>query len=157
MWNKFPHKPRTVDGIKFQSTTESHFYEYLTRELGFKAGVDFRMQVEYLLIEPFKFKGKQIRGTSYISDFTLKDGTIIDVKGKIVTDIFRIKNKLMKWHFNKEIIMVSESPKYYKNLTGEKWLLLENKNKIVRLHKANDDKWKTIKFKRTLKKILGGE
>ncbi len=152
MQNKFGAVKKIVDGIKFDSTTESQFYEYL-KELGLKLFEDFEMQVEYELIKRFKFNEKSIRPTKYYSDFTLTDGTVIDVKGHIITPVFKLKNKLMKLVYNKEILTVVKAPKYYTKATNSKWVLMENLTKI-RSCKNNKGDFNKIVFKRTLKEYL---
>jgi hypothetical protein len=144
-----------VDGIKFDSTIESEFYEYLVYELGLKNNKDFILQMKYLLIKPFEFNGKTVKGTLYFSDFTLKNNVIIDIKGRIVTPLFRLKNKMMKRKYDKEILMVTKAPKYYEKETGDKWVLLENMNKIKKCHKEKKDLTR-LKLKRRLKDFMKG-
>ena len=101
-YNKYNNKKTIVDGIKFDSEMESHYYIYLKhlREIG--EVVDFILQPTYLLQEGFNLNGKRIRAITYKADFKViyKDGheEVIDVKGKL-TEEFKIKRKMLLYRY----------------------------------------------------------
>lgn len=92
-YNVSPPEERTLDGILFDSKFEMRAYKFLK-----DAGYKFDMQVEYVLIESFRFKGKTYRKTAYVADFVFshhdKEDLIVDTKGK-ETEMFRLKKKMM--------------------------------------------------------------
>jgi hypothetical protein len=97
---KYNNKITELDGIKFHSRKESARYSQL--KLYEKGGLisDLRLQVTYQLIEPMRINGKHHRAICYIADFVYYDTVhkcevVEDVKG-MITDIFRIKLRLMK-------------------------------------------------------------
>jgi hypothetical protein len=98
--NKFNAKKTEIDGIVFHSRKEAARYSQL--KLYEKGGLisDLRLQVTYQLIEPMRINGKHHRAICYIADFVYYDTVhkcevVEDVKG-MITDIFRIKLRLMK-------------------------------------------------------------
>ena len=97
---KYNNKITELDGIKFHSRKESLRYGQL--KLYEKGGLisNLRLQVTYQLIEPMRINGKHHRAICYIADFVYYDTVnkcevVEDVKG-MITDIFRIKLRLMK-------------------------------------------------------------
>jgi hypothetical protein len=79
-------------GIEFKSKLERYCYEQLTKN-------DIKAEYEkekITLIEPFKYKGKSIRATTYNPDF-IGDNFIIECKGYF-TEVARLKWKLfLRW------------------------------------------------------------
>jgi hypothetical protein len=97
---KYNNKITELDGIKFHSRKESVRYSQL--KLYEKGGLikDLRLQVSYELIPKMVINGKTERAIKYVADFvyidTVNDKEIVeDVKG-MITDIFKIKYRLMK-------------------------------------------------------------
>ena len=101
-YNKYKNKKTMVDGIKFDSEMESHYYIYLKQLKEIGEGVDFVLQPTYLLQEGFDLNGKRIRPITYKADFKViyKDGheEVIDVKGKL-TEEFKIKRKMLLYRY----------------------------------------------------------
>ena len=101
-YNKYKNKKTMVDGIKFDSEMESHYYIYLKQLKEIGEVVDFVLQPTYLLQEGFNLNGKRIRPITYKADFKViyKDGheEVIDVKGKI-TEEFKIKRKMLLYRY----------------------------------------------------------
>ncbi len=101
-YNKYKNKKTMVDGIKFDSEMESHYYIYLKQLKEIGEVVDFVLQPTYLLQEGFDLKGKRIRPITYKADFKViyKDGheEVIDVKGKL-TEEFKIKRKMLLYRY----------------------------------------------------------
>ena len=101
-YNKYNNKKTIVDGIKFDSEMESHYYLYLKQLKEMGEVVDFILQPTYLLQEGFNFNGKRIRAITYKADFKViyKDGheEVIDVKGKL-TEEFKIKRKMLLYRY----------------------------------------------------------
>ena len=101
-YNKYNNKKTIVDGIKFDSEMESHYYIYLKQLKEIGEIVDFVLQPTYLLQEGFNLNGKRIRPITYKADFKViyKDGheEVIDVKGKI-TEEFKIKRKMLLYRY----------------------------------------------------------
>ena len=101
-YNKYKNKKTMVDGIKFDSEMESHYYIYLKQLKEIGEVVDFVLQPTYLLQEGFDLNGKRIRPITYKADFKViyKDGyeEVIDVKGKL-TEEFKIKRKMLLYRY----------------------------------------------------------
>ena len=101
-YNKYKNKKTIVDGIKFDSEMESHYYIYLKQLKEIGEVVDFVLQPAYLLQEGFDLNGKRIRPITYKADFKViyKDGheEVIDVKGKL-TEEFKIKRKMLLYRY----------------------------------------------------------
>ena len=101
-YNKYKNKKTIVDGIKFDSEMESHYYIYLKQLKEIGEVVDFVLQPTYLLQEGFNLNGKRIRPITYKADFKViyKDGheEVIDVKGKL-TEEFKIKRKMLLYRY----------------------------------------------------------
>ena len=101
-YNKYKNKKTMVDGIKFDSEMESHYYIYLKQLKEIGEVVDFVLQPSYLLQEGFNLNGKRIRPITYKADFKViyKDGheEVIDVKGKL-TEEFKIKRKMLLYRY----------------------------------------------------------
>lgn len=105
--NKYNNKITELDGIKFHSRKESVRYSQL--KLYEKGGLikDLRLQVSYELIPKMVINGKTERAIKYVADFvyidTLHETEVVeDVKG-MITDIFKIKYRLMKQIYNIDI------------------------------------------------------
>ena len=101
-YNKYKNKKTTIDGFKFDSEMESHYYLYLKQLKEMGEVVDFILQPTYLLQEGFNLNGKRIRPITYKADFKViyKDGReeVIDVKGKL-TEEFKIKRKMLLYRY----------------------------------------------------------
>ena len=101
-YNKYKNKKTMVDGFKFDSEMESHYYLYLKQLKEMGEVVDFVLQPTYLLQEGFNLNGKRIRAITYKADFKViyKDGheEVIDVKGKL-TEEFKIKRKMLLYKY----------------------------------------------------------
>ena len=104
---KYNNKITELDGIKFHSRKESMRYGQL--KLYEKGGLisDLRLQVSYELIPKLVINGKTERAIKYIADFVYFDTVhkvevVEDVKG-MITDIFKIKYRLMKLIHNIDI------------------------------------------------------
>ena len=101
-YNKYNNKKTIVDGIKFDSEMESHYYIYLKQLKEIGEVVDFVLQPTYLLQEGFDLNGKRIRAITYKADFKViyKDGyeEVIDVKRKL-TEEFKIKRKMLLYRY----------------------------------------------------------
>lgn len=101
-YNKYKNKKTTIDGFKFDSEMESHYYLYLKQLKEIGEVVDFVLQPSYLLQEGFNLNGKRIRPITYKADFKViyKDGheEVIDVKGKL-TEEFKIKRKMLLYRY----------------------------------------------------------
>ena len=101
-YNKYKNKKTMIDGFKFDSEMESHYYLYLKQLKEMGEVVDFVLQPTYLLQEGFDLNGKRIRPITYKADFKViyKDGReeVIDVKGKL-TEEFKIKRKRLLYRY----------------------------------------------------------
>lgn len=101
-YNKYKNKKTIIDGFKFDSEMESHYYLYLKQLKEMGEVVDFVLQPIYLLQEGFNLNGKRIRPITYKADFKViyKDGheEVIDVKGKL-TEEFKIKRKMLLYRY----------------------------------------------------------
>lgn len=99
---KIKSKKKVVDGIKFDSTMEADYYEYLKEQKASGEVIEFTLQPKFELQPKYKKYGKTIRAIYYIGDFdvTYKDGTrkIIDTKG-IETADFKLKRKMFDFRY----------------------------------------------------------
>ena len=119
---KIFHKKTTIDGITFDSKTESEYYVYIKNNKDKLNIKEFQIQPEFLLLNKYiltpngeridflndkQFKAEQkkypkctVQGMKYIADFliTYKDGTtkVIDIKGLKTAD-FKIKEKIFNY------------------------------------------------------------
>jgi hypothetical protein len=105
--SKYNNKITELDGIKFHSRKESVRYSQL--KLYEKGGLisDLRLQVSYELIPKLVINGKTERAIKYVADFVYYDTVhkveiVEDVKG-MITDVFKIKYRLMKQIHNIDI------------------------------------------------------
>ena len=104
---KYNNKITELDGIKFHSRKESLRYSQL--KLYEKGGLiaNLRLQVAYELIPKLVINNKTERAIKYVADFVYTDAVnkcevVEDVKG-MITDIFKIKYRLMKQIHNIDI------------------------------------------------------
>lgn len=102
-YNKYKNKKTIIDGFKFDSEMESHYYLYLKHLKEMGEVVNFELQPTFLLQEGFTTKeGDRIRPIKYIADFRVvySDGheEIIDVKGQM-TESFKLKKKMLLYNY----------------------------------------------------------
>ena len=105
--NKYNNKITELDGIKFHSRKESVRYSQLKLYEKGKLITNLRLQVAYELIPKLVINGKTERAIKYVADFVYYDTVnkcevVEDVKG-MITDIFKIKYRLMKKIHNIDI------------------------------------------------------
>lgn len=111
-WYKPEPKPKygnhrvNIEGMRFDSEAEfRRWNELRTMELCGEIK-DLRRQVPFELIPNVKKKdGHIVRKVVYFADFVYKENgeTVVeDVKGA-VTDVYKIKKKLMLWRYGIEI------------------------------------------------------
>ena len=96
---------RTVDGIVFASRLESRVYTYLKTVIGKE---NFSLQPKYELQPKFRLNKKAVRAIHYVADFLVVDGDneiVVDAKG-MTTPLFKIKEKMFKYRYNKEIVLL---------------------------------------------------
>ena len=121
-YNVSPKEDRTADGVVFDSKWECQAYGWLKKLIGLK---NFELSPVYELQPSFKLGGKTIRAIKYIGDFLVKyNGKeyTIDTKG-METDVFKLKEKLFKFKFDKEIIKlkrVSQLVDFVEEIKNEK-------------------------------------
>lgn len=105
--NKFNAIKTVIDGITFDSKREAARYTQL--KIYEKGGLisNLRLQVPYELIPKQTINGKTERATKYIADFVYYDTVhkvevVDDCKG-VITDVFKLKYKLMKLIHNIDV------------------------------------------------------
>lgn len=99
-WAKMPANKKVrnatkteIDGIKFDSKLEAHFYGLLNLHK-----IPFTMKEKIVLQKAFRYNGEAIREIALLPDFIIKnDGVynIVDTKGFQTSDN-KIKVKLLK-------------------------------------------------------------
>lgn len=102
---KYHNKKVIIDGIPFPSQKEGNRYLQLKKLQEEGIISDLRLQVPFILIEPFTLNGKKYRKMEYVADFVYtKDGEQIveDTKG-YRTEIYKIKKKLMAYLYHIQI------------------------------------------------------
>ena len=97
--NKYHNRKTVIDGIKFDSKKEADYYcELRIRRMAHEI-TSFDMQVPFVLLEPFKYKGHKMQGIKYTADFVVHypDGRkeVIDVKGLRTRDYIMRKKLLL--------------------------------------------------------------
>lgn len=106
MYRKYHNTKTVVDGIKFDSKLEAERYAQL--KIMERAGVikELELQPSFELLPSFRKNGKTWRKTVYKADFMYilvdDDSYIIeDVKGStaVITDVFRLKQKLFEYKY----------------------------------------------------------
>ena len=102
-YNKYKNKKTELDGFKFDSEMESHYYLYLKSLQNIGEVVSFEMQPLYILQEGFISKdGQKIRPIQYKADFKViyADGheEVIDVKGQMTSE-FKLKKKMFLYKY----------------------------------------------------------
>lgn len=116
MYKKYHNTKTVTDGIKFDSKLEAKRYGQL--KILEEAGIirDLELQPEYELIPSFRKNNKTWRRTVYKADFKYvscdNDIDIIeDVKGStaVITDVFRLKQKLFEYKYPEYTISIVTS------------------------------------------------
>lgn len=102
---KYHNKKVIIDGIPFPSQKEGNRYLQLKKLQEEGIISDLKLQVPFVLIEPFTLNGKKYRKMEYVADFVyFRDGEQIveDTKG-YRTEIYKIKKKLMAYLYHIQI------------------------------------------------------
>jgi len=108
--NKFRNKPKTVNGIKFQSTKEADFYIKLLmlKKFGEIKEIELQPRFDYLITYSQNDLSLS-KKTFYKADFRVKytnnDVIIYDVKGVRTPEFIR-KKKIIEHLYNIKIIEV---------------------------------------------------
>ena len=99
MRTKYWAKKTTIDGIVFDSKSESDFYMYLKHNPDVRK---FTLQPVYILQPSFKHKGKSILPIKYVSDFEIeyKDWSkvVVDIKW-LPTQASLLKRKMFMYTY----------------------------------------------------------
>lgn len=116
MYRKYHNTKTVADGIKFDSKLEAERYAQLKilERVGVIRGL--KLQPSFELLPSFRKNGKTWRKTMYKADFRyiLCDGDRIiieDVKGStaVITDVFRLKQKLFEYKYPEFTISIVTS------------------------------------------------
>ena len=116
LYRKYHNTKTVAYGIKFDSKLEAERYAQL--KILERAGVirDLELQPSFELLPSFRKNGKTWRKTVYKADFRyiLSDGDRIiieDVKGStaVITDVFRLKQKLFEYKYPEYTISIVTS------------------------------------------------
>lgn len=105
--NKYRNKITELDGIKFHSRKEAARYSQLKLYEKGKLIENLRLQVSFELIPKMVINGKTERAIKYIADFAYYDTVskkeiVEDTKG-MITDVFKLKYRLMKQIYDIDI------------------------------------------------------
>lgn len=116
-------KKTEIDGIVFDSKTESEYYVLLKRQKESGEIVDFSLQPRFELVPAVKKFGKTNRKMEYIGDFQIlthdNRTLIVDVKGK-ETEKFQLKRKIFDWRYpDLPLVVVKKDAKTGKWLTED--------------------------------------
>ena len=116
LYRKYHNTKTVADGIKFDSKLEAERYTQL--KMMERAGIirNLELQPSFELLPSFRKNGKTWRKTVYKADFRyiISDGDRIiieDVKGStaVITDIFRLKQKLFEYKYPEYTISIVTS------------------------------------------------
>ena len=114
--NKFGARPKTVDGIRFDSTLEARYYEHLKllKQAGVISELELQVKCELYPAQKHPDTGKHIRAITYIADFrvTYPDGSIeyLDTKGYEKPE-FKLKAKLFIGQYKQSLWLIRKSGK----------------------------------------------
>ena len=114
--NKFGARPKTVDGIRFDSTLEAEYYVYLKalEKAGVIAKLELQVKCELYPAQKHPDTGKHIRAITYIADFrvTYPDGSVeyLDTKGYEKPE-FKLKAKLFIGQYKQSLWLIRKSGK----------------------------------------------
>ena len=103
--NKYHARKTVIDGIAFDSASESNRYSELKMLEKHGEITDLRRQVPFILLDDYVISGKKKRGIKYVADFVyFEDGIehIEDVKG-ILTPVYKLKKKMFESRYGKTI------------------------------------------------------
>ena len=98
--SKYGNRRVELDGYTFDSKAEAAHYLHLKDEVQRGNIKRLRVHPRYVLQDPFRRNGKQVRAIEYVGDFEYIDsaGRVIveDVKGgkATMTQVFRVKQKM---------------------------------------------------------------
>ena len=116
LYRKYHNTKTFADGIKFDSKLEAERYTQLKMMEGEGVIRNLELQPSFELLPSFRKNGKTWRKTVYKADFRyiLSDGDIIiieDVKGStaVITDVFRLKQKLFEYKYPEYTISIVTS------------------------------------------------
>lgn len=145
-----------VDGITFDSLTESKYYNILLRKLQEGQIKDFSRQPHFVLMPDFQYFGKNILGAGYTADFKIihhdDSEEIIEIKG-YADDLYLYRVKLFK--YLNQGLKLTELSEYPKN--SGNFVTLDELKKIKSSEKrAKDAAKKTQQTKkRNVKRVEG--
>ncbi|RKW15645.1 MAG: DUF1064 domain-containing protein [Catonella sp.] len=114
--NKYGARPKTVDGIRFDSTLEAEYYVYLKalKNAGVIAKLELQVKCELYPAQKHPDTGKHIRAITYVADFrvTYPDGTVeyLDTKGYEKPE-FKLKAKLFIGQYKQSLWLIRKSGK----------------------------------------------
>lgn len=114
--SKMKNKKVIIDGIKFDSTVEGEYYEYLMLQESMGKIKKFRLQPVYILQEKFKHpRDGHIQAITLRADFVVTDNRgnayVVDVKGQPTPDA-KIKRKMFLNKFDLPLLWISKSKKW---------------------------------------------
>lgn len=119
-------KSKVIDWIKFDSTLEANYYEYLKELVSSWKLKSFTLQPVFTLFEKSKLLG--LRAMTYVADFLIEypDGRteVIDTKG-MATEASKIKRKLYMFIYKNDPPL-----KWICKYAGEWVDYFENKKRI---------------------------
>jgi hypothetical protein len=133
--SKYKAKKTIVDGIAFDSITESEYYLHL--KVMQKRGeiVAFALQPKFELQEAFEKDGKKYRKIEYIADFEVihHDGNIeiVDVKGMITPD-FKLKQKMFEKKYPYKLSLMKYVKKFGGWIEYSDWKKLKQQEKLTK-------------------------
>ena len=114
--NKYGARPKTVDGIRFDSTLEADYYVYLKalEMAGVIAKLELQVKCELYPAQKHPDTGKHIRAITYVADFrvTYPDGSVeyLDTKGYEKPE-FKLKAKLFIGQYKQSLWLIRKSGK----------------------------------------------
>lgn len=145
--SKFNAKKREVDGIVFDSTMESKYYEVLKDKLKSGKIKGFKLQPKFNLQPGYTKNGKKIQPISYSADFSVEenDGTtsIIDTKG-METPSFKLKKKIFEYLYKDLTLIII---KYHKGvfMVDEEFRKVKKAEDKIRAEKKAEKERKSCK------------
>jgi hypothetical protein len=111
---KYGNRKTEVDGLLFDSAWEAEVYRMLKLRAYVGEIRDLQRQVTFVLLPGFRDKWKKWhKPIEYRADFTFFEGdqyTVVEPKG-VLTDDFRIKEKLFRFQYPDIRLEIMKKPK----------------------------------------------